>query len=263
MVRTPVLQTLSSGLRIRQDFRDSVRFVMFDSGMDAWRYATHGGTAFVVNYRGRCFGASARHVLGDFDWRQLAITDEKFGRVRAGLKAMYYPSNPSEGAVASDVLDIVVIEFSDDVNPEFFRDAAYVLDPGTIATSRLGDALNVNGNLKESTVIDDTRIAPTFGLLEFLDDGPTEFDPTLRKAIARFENPEFTSLTGMSGAPVFNTSTNRLCGVVIRGGVTEGDPATYDATIYYLDFFDVMKALEGVDNGSLDARYNKPIAVPR
>lgn len=45
-----VTQTLSSGLVIRQDFRDPVRFVFFDTGLYEWQYATHGGTMFVVRF---------------------------------------------------------------------------------------------------------------------------------------------------------------------------------------------------------------------
>ena len=56
--RTPVTkieQRLSTGITVRQDFKDSVRFVFFWTGFEGWEYATHGGTAFVVNFRGRPF----------------------------------------------------------------------------------------------------------------------------------------------------------------------------------------------------------------
>ena len=38
-----VEQRLSSGLMVRQDVRQAVRFVMFETGVEGWDYATHGG----------------------------------------------------------------------------------------------------------------------------------------------------------------------------------------------------------------------------
>src|SRR6266852_9221072 len=70
-----ITQTLRSGIALQQDFRDSVRFVMFETGLEGWEYATHGGTAFVVNFHGKLFGLTCRHCFGDFDWRQLSLTE--------------------------------------------------------------------------------------------------------------------------------------------------------------------------------------------
>lgn len=257
-IRTPVDQQLESGLSIRQDFRESVRFVMFKTGIEGWPLATHGGTAFIVNYRGRHFGITCKHVLGDFEWSQLRLTDVKFGRASAGMISINYPSDPRAEAIDSDVLDVVVVEFSEDADASFFKDQAYILDTGTVGTSRKNDALLVNGVLKGESTIDSDQVTPTFGLLEFADQGESTFDYALRQAQAVFDNRDIKSVTGISGGPVFNKTMSRLAGVVVRGSLTDGGLAT----IHYVDIFDVMKVLEAVSNGSLRAKYNKVIVRP-
>src|SRR6202008_2449447 len=81
-----VTQTLASGTIIRQDFRPATRFVFFDTGLEEWPYATHGGPLFVILYRGKPYGLTCRHVFKTFDWGQLAVTDERHGRAIAGLR---------------------------------------------------------------------------------------------------------------------------------------------------------------------------------
>ena len=142
-------QFLASGLTIRQDFRDCVRMVFFDTEDETWQYATHGGTAFVVSFQGRPYAFTCRHVLRGFEWQQLVITDAKFGGSIAGLKSIAYASDAREGAIETDILDVAVVEFAPDVGINFFKDSAYLLDLATVATSRAGDALFAAGALKE------------------------------------------------------------------------------------------------------------------
>jgi hypothetical protein len=166
-------QHLSSGITIRQDFRDSVRFVVYQTGVEGWEYATHGGTLFVVNFRGKPFGLTCRHVFGDFYWGQLAITAAKFGLKGtrfAPLKSHAYSSDPRGYAIGSDILDVAVVEFADEIGTDFFTDPPYFIDDNTWGTSSEGDALLVNGALKEkSDLADQPVVAPVFCLLEFCD----------------------------------------------------------------------------------------------
>jgi hypothetical protein len=53
--------------------------------------------------------------------------------------------------------------------------------------------------------------------LEFTDVGLGTSDPTLRTGLAEFKDPEFKSITGISGSPVFDITANALCGMVVRG----------------------------------------------
>jgi hypothetical protein len=250
-----VEQQLSSGLMVRQDVRQAVRFVMFETGVEGWDYATHGGTMLILYFAGRPFGVSCQHVRRDFHWRELVVTDQRFGRHVAGLKGVYFPSQPVGDAVGSDVMDLVVVEFSDDVGPSFFGDNAYLVDAGTVGSSRTGDMLLVSGALKDQSTILDETIAPVFALLEFEDRGAMAADPVLRVARARFANPEFSRLTGLSGSPVFDITTSRLTGLVVRGGMSDAD-----ASIRYVDFVHVAALLSAIVEGAAATYYKHVVA---
>jgi hypothetical protein len=84
----PVAQRLASGLRIKQDIRKSVRAVVFETGDEAWPYATHGGTAFIVRLVNLFWGLTCKHVVQDFEWKQPALTDKKFGKMIAGMRSI-------------------------------------------------------------------------------------------------------------------------------------------------------------------------------
>lgn len=243
-------QQLSTGLTVRQDFRSSVRFVMFETGVEGFKYATHGGTLFVVNVRGRPFGITVDHIKGDFEWRNLIVTEKKFGRLFAGLQGIYHPTQPTGHAVDSDVLQLVVVKFSPDVGPSFFEDAPYIFDAGTTGSSARGDQLRVNGTLKAESRIDGEDIIPKFGLLEFTDEGLYRHDLVLRKAVARYDAPEFKALTGLSGSPVFNVTQRRLAGVVVRGTMQVSD-----ATIYYIDVAHLDAVLQAIIDGKSATNY--------
>jgi hypothetical protein len=250
-----VTQSLSSGLIIRQDFRTSARFVFFDTGYSDWQYATHGGTLFVVLYKGRPYALTCLHILKDFKWEQLAITDKRTGSNVAGLKSISYPSRPKDAAVDTDILDIAVVEFSDDVDGMFFGDAPYLLDSKTIAGSDVGDILHAYGALKANSRIDECSISSAFALLEINDNTDTSHDPTLRRAIGKFDEPEFSEVQGMSGSPVFNVTKNGLCGVVVRGSLNAGE-----CTIRYVDIQDVCQLLASVHEGLTEVYYHKTIS---
>jgi len=192
-------------------------------------------------------------VLKDFTWRQLVLTDTKTGRAIAGLKSVAYATLPVDAAEGTDVVDILVVEFASDAT--FFKDTAYILDPATAKTSGYGDPLYVAGSLKEKLEITDTVIRPTYCLLEFVDRG-TGNDPTLRHAYAQYVNPEFNAITGLSGAPVYNRRDNALCGMVVRGGMSDGS-----ASIMYFDVFDMMHLLAGALDGRPSTRYRKRLTL--
>ena len=60
-------QRLISGITIEQDIATSVRAVFFQTEFEGFLYATHGGTLFVVKYRGRHYGLTCHHVFGSFE----------------------------------------------------------------------------------------------------------------------------------------------------------------------------------------------------
>jgi hypothetical protein len=76
----------------------------------------------------------------------------------------------------------------------------------------------------------------------------------LREAYAEFASPEFTEVTGISGAPVFNATSTKLAGMVVRGAL-DGSKCT----IWYVDIFDIMQFLTAVAEGRADTDYTKTI----
>jgi hypothetical protein len=256
---TKITQQLSTGITVRQDFRDSVRFAMFRTGVEGWEYSTHGGTAFIVNFRGKPFGLTCRHVLRDFYWGQLAIAAAKFGRKGsqfAVLKSLVYPSDPRGEAVGTDILDVAVVEFADNVRADFFTDPPYIIDTNTWGTSSGGDVLLVNGALKEkSDLSEQPVVAPVFCLLEFRDYDATSPDPLLRDAYAEFHEPHFRSVIGISGSPVYNSTANKLCGMVVRGALNGRA-----CRLWYIDISDIMQTLIAIVEGRSETDYTKHLA---
>ena len=249
-------QVLASGITIRQDFRDAARFVFFDTGHEEWTFGTHGGTAFVVNYKGKCYGLTATHVRKDFEWSQLIITDQREGTKWAPIKGVYYASSPRDEAVGTDLLDVVVIEFIDPITSEFFVGTAYILDAKTVATSADSHRLLVFGVLKEKTTLDDA-LAPVFGRLEFTDTGLSGSDKTLRQATAQYTERNFDSIAGISGGLVYDETANALCGMVVRAGEIGNNVWR----IHFVDIFDIMQLLDAVHSGKPETYYRKTITV--
>jgi hypothetical protein len=241
-----------------QNFAAAVRPVFFDTDIEEWRYGTHGGTLFLVEHQQRVFALTCRQVFRDFLNERLFISGEympRKGARPAPVKSMAFPSAPIGEAQGTDVGDLCVIEFADDIEPNFFHGTAYRLDPQTIGTSRPGDKLLVAGVLKEKTTLIPPSLDVGYCRLEFIDTGQASFgDPFLRQAVAAFPAPAFESLTGISGSPVFDVTANVLCGMVCRAAMQDNR-----AKLYYFDFFDVMKFVEAAANRAPNMNYSKTL----
>lgn len=235
----------------------STRLALFETDYDDWRYASHGGTIFVVALHGKPYALTARHIAGDFPWRSLCVTNEKHGSKIAGLKSINYPSSLRKAAVGTDIADIGVIEFAQDISVEFFGEDIYPLSVTSVARSQAGDDLTIYGALKEGLIIQDRIIQPTFAKLGFLDEGWHATDPFLRACSAYWRDPGFTTITGLSGSPVFNDTRDRLAGVMFRGNLSSDGSARG----YYLDIEDVVRVLSVVHSGSMGADYMKVVAL--
>jgi hypothetical protein len=72
--------------------------------------------------------------------------------------------------------------------------------------------LHVAGVLKDKTVIISPDTAMVFCRLEFRIAGVPTFEPIMRQAATQFIKLSLESVTGISGAPVFDQATNVLCG---------------------------------------------------
>jgi hypothetical protein len=244
---------------IRQNFAEAVRPVFFQTEHEEFLYATHGGTLFLVVFRRRVYGVTCAHVFGDFPQGRLFVTQEKRaqkGSMPGHVTGLVYPTSPRDGAVGTDVSDLCLIQFSEDTSPDFFS-GPYVIEERTVATSRPGHVLCVSGVLKDKTLIVPPDIDIGYCRLEFQDAGPSGSDPFLRRAEAQFDNPAITSVTGISGSPVYDQTADALCGMVMRGGM-KGNRCT----IHYLDIFDIVRFLEAVSRGAESAYYIKLAPAP-
>jgi hypothetical protein len=157
-----------------------------------------------VSFAGKLFGVTCRHIFGDFAPEALLVTQERHGKRGsrfASIKGIRYPSSPRRDAIGTDIIDLCVVEFAQEVDHEFFHGTAFVLDVHRIGTSRAGDELVVIGMLKDPTAIDGHDISVNWCRLEFTDMGISA-DPTLRRGIAAYHQSSFQNLTGISGAPV-------------------------------------------------------------
>jgi hypothetical protein len=181
--------------------------------------------------------------------------------VPAPIGGIAYASSPIDGAEGTDISDICVLEFSDELPPDFFKDSAYVIDETTVVTANVGDELLVAGVLKEKTSIASPDMNIGYCNLQLRDMGPTS-DPFMRRAFAVFAQNllgrgEFTTVAGVSGAPVFDRTANALCGIVVRGGMT--GPTCH---LYYLDASDILRLLQAVHDRTAKVYYTKQVAKP-
>jgi hypothetical protein len=209
-------------------------------------------------FSGRVYGVTCAHVFRDFPPGWLFVTQEKHaqkGSMPGHVIGLIYPTSPRDDAVDTDVVDLCLIKFSDDTSATFFV-KPYIIESRTVATSQVGHVLSVAGVLKDKTSIVPPDINIGYCRLEFRDYGPSS-DPFLRRAEAKFDNPTITSVTGISGSPVYDQTANALCGMVIRGGMTDNH-----CTVHYIDISDITRFLDAVSGGATSAYYIKPMSQP-
>ena len=247
---------------------DAVRPVFFQTDHEEFLYATDGGTLFLVRFKGRIYGITARHVFtgNGFEPNRLFVTRDKFakkGTPPAPIKGIYYPSSPHGAAEGTDIIDLCLIDFSEDIAPDFFIGSPYDMDTRPVERSVAGHLLAVYGVLKEKTTIIHADGKPGdivigYCQLEYADTTLTTHDAILREARAEFLAPAFSSVTGISGSPVYDKTAGGLCGMVVRGGMTGAK-----SNIRFIDMFDIVRFLEAVDSGATGTDYEKIVAEYR
>ncbi|MCD0416016.1 hypothetical protein LOC51_02210 [Rubrivivax sp. JA1024] len=225
--------------------------MLFETRLQDFRYATNGGTAFIVQRKGKPYGITCRHVLRGFSIDDLVITDASMGRKAAGIDGMYHPTNLRDENEGSDLDDICVIAFNE-FEGQFFE-GAYDLDRRPAASSEPANQLIATGFLKQKSRIDPPNIFAGLGFLEFRDAGVAPFDHALRRGLATYTNHDFDSVAGMSGSPVYNLNSGALCGMTVRGGLERDG----ELTIYFIDVFDLLQFLDAVATGSTNFSYTK------
>lgn len=253
-------QKLASGLIVHQDVGDAVRPVFFQTDHEEFVYATHGGTLFVVKFRGRTYALTCNLVFKDFPTGRLFVVDKKHaekGSMPARIEGVRFASNPRGAAIDTDIGDVCLIEFSNENPTDFFGDSPYIIEENTVGTAVIDHELLVSGVLKEKTSIASAELSIGYCVLELRDQGPHDSDPTLRRASALFDKPEFQTITGISGSPVFDKTARVLCGMVVRGGMNG-----HSCNILYVDIFDIVQLLQAVSASAESTFYAKTLAFP-
>lgn len=234
--------------------KDACRWVCFETDVEDWEVATHGGTLFVVVYMGVPYGLTAKHNQHSFAWKNLIVTKDRLSNQTAGLKAVSYAGAGLGSAAGSDLLDVAIIQFADDVTPDYFDGSAYDLDTEPVCASQSGDDLTIYGVLTAPSILEEKQIIPKFGELGFLDVGPNSHDPVLREARGQWLNSKVHDLGGLSGGPVYNATQEGLCGMILRGGIAV---ETGIATGHFIEIMDIARVLHSVHEGSRGGSYAK------
>jgi hypothetical protein len=134
---------------------------------------------------------------------------------------------------------------------DYFSDPAYILDSNTMGTSKVGDTLHVAGALKTPSTIGENTITPNYCLLEAQDNTPDVSDVALRRLFGKFKKPEFGDVLGLSGSPVFNVTSRRLCGMIVRGSMSNDV-----CTLWYIDLFDIAQLVAAVHENKSETLEN-------
>src|SRR5271168_2058598 len=95
---------------MRQDIKTAVRPVLYQTDWEEWPYS-HGGTLFVVNFEGRCYGLTCRHVIGDEGANHLFVAHCHIPA--KGMRPAAIKMVSTIKGRESDLQDIAVICFSD------------------------------------------------------------------------------------------------------------------------------------------------------
>lgn len=245
-------QILRDGEVVRQNFRDAVRPIFYETGVDDFKYGTAGGTCFIVVFDGAVYGLTCRHAIKGVTDYNLCITDTLYAvrRRAAAIDGIFLGANFRGAAAGSDLEDICVIKFHKDADEGFFGNKLYFLDHGTFGSSKRRHILSVFGVINNNTKIEPPNIYSGLGDLVFSDDGVYETDSTLRSAeMVTPHDGSFDCVNGLSGSPVFDETAKKLCGMVVRGS-GKGKPR-----IYYIDIQHIVSFLSDAHSGRATCEY--------
>jgi hypothetical protein len=193
-------------------------------------------------------------VFRDFDKSALIIGNTKVTdttTILADLRGIYFPQTVGGDGEASDLHDFYIIAFEDHVSPSFFGKDIYRLDDEKIAWGRRGHSLEVSGVLKHRTLIEPPHIQIGYHSIQLTDGGANSADKMLRMAEGNIGS-RIPEIAGLSGSPVFDLTSNGLCGMVVRGGVVSNK-----CTIHYLDIADMIPFFDGVVHNTPMTNYER------
>lgn len=223
----------------------SVRFPLFRTGFLEWPLGSNVGTVFLVRYKGRPYAVFPKHIANSFSISDITISSSLSSRKSIGLDHVRMVSGIAPFFTGSDVEDLCVGVFPRLAKASDFEEI-YQLSGDYRCRSQQGDYLTVFGFIKESSSLATDTIIMAHHSFDVTDTGSSQTDPTLRCASAAFNSDSIASISGISGAPVFNHRTKEVCGIVLRGGLTENN----NVIINYLDIIHVYNTVVAAHLGA-------------
>lgn len=244
-------QAVGEKLQAHERIKRATRCVLFETDLEDLDYATSGGTAFVISAFGRPFGVTAMHVQKGFPWGKLVITNSKFGSQIAGIDGIYHGKDPAKDSVDSDILDLAIISFSPDTPLEFFKSDFYEIDEFDLDADE-GDILIAHGAPKIDLQIDYEKqtITPIFHTIGLVAGSTSDSDSAVRISRGR---TTLSDAAGLSGSAVWNLTKNCLAGMVVRGGISQGE-----ITVRFVEISDIRQMLLAIHEGRPSLSYRKP-----
>lgn len=217
----------------------ATRPIEFETGNDDWLLGSDGGTLTLFEFEQRVFAITCAHAFHSFDWQSLRISAERAGVPAIRPFSRFQASRPIGAATDTDLLDVVVFEIHESMSRESFVDPPIPLARDEVVDCDDGDEVYACGYLKDlSNYIADNR---RYALCQMTATVVSRelADLTLRTAIAKCADPALSSLTGISGAPVYRVRDLKPCGMITRAGSTDEG----DVKLHFVEMSDVIQVL--------------------
>jgi hypothetical protein len=239
-----------------EQLRHATRPVRFATDLEEFPTATYGGTLTLIEMDGRILAVTCGHVAGDFPWNRLLVSTSRAGGLCARLSSILRTSKPIDHAIDSDIMDIVVIELSSEHDRCWFEEPPLRVDEKAFADCAPGDTLIVSGF---PTRLSDWSVVPAS--VESIDFRVRAHRRELRDVVLRTASGNIglhlDTLSGMSGSPVIRESDGKLCGIVVRGGIS----ANADVQLTFVEASDILQILYGANRSSGQHRYDKQVHI--
>lgn len=202
------------------------------------KYAsTNGGSVTLGRFQGYVIGITCQHVLKGYKPNQFVINEDLRAESATGPVAFFNIVGEREDTAGSEIEDLVICVWQD-----FFQRFPIdeLVDFDAVVESEALDRVVAVGFPKDEIAMSESS-AEAFGLeLHMHDIGRFGSDDLLRIAGGLHSGDDLARLTGFSGGLVFNMTKGGPTGVVVRGGIDEGE-----ISLYYVPLVKVLGELRG------------------
>jgi len=162
---------------------------------------------------------------------------------------------PRDEATESDILDLTFCRFADDVKMPIFRDPPIKLGEAELFYITDKSNLRIYGALKDQTDLTPSKEhIQNIELICQYQKHELMYGFLHLCTINTKRKHSYKNLAGLSGSPVFHENSGQICGIVVRGGISD----TGEFRIWYIDIHDVREALKGSFAPNRLHHYHKP-----